>query len=486
MIKRKTAFGQWTLVRRISEGHSSYVWRAVGADGRLAAIKLLKRGYLRIPRLYDRVKNEIDAMNKCADIPGVLPLWDSATPQDPRRDGDAWLVFPLAVPLSRNRDVSVDDAVRICASLAATLTAMHARGFYHRDIKPENIFLWQGMWHLGDFGIALGPESFRHTQEGEKVGPIHYIAPEMLNNAVASGGGPADVYSLAKLLWVLSTGQKYPVPGWQFDHPALTVSGYVHDPRVHTLDTLIEAATHVEPHRRPVMAAVAKTLAAWFEPVREQANELDLTPVKKDIEALVAPIQSEERRRIQAEDRAHRHIEGFFWPFRSVIGDIWKALQGAGIYDITLHDMAGGNDHFCRDTSGQRRRDSERERHWYFEYSPEAVLRHERKRAHMFVGANLVLPRLEGTTTPDIYSTVVGAAGYWLELHVHDGSQWHQSSRPLWGASEEFLLGSPDSEKAQKRFVIGLTANLYPSVQALGKVFRDGQLAEWITEQTDS
>lgn len=260
-ITKEAAFGQWKLTKRIGGGHSSFVWQAVGSDGRVAAIKLLKARYAGVPRRYERFRNEIDAMKACADIPGVLPLWDSETPADPKRDGDAWLVSPLAKPLSQHGEVTVDEAVRICGSLARTLAAMHERGRYHRDIKPENVFFWNGRWHIGDFGIAAGPVASRQTREGEKLGPIHYIAPEMLNDALTSHGGAADVYSLAKLLWKLATGQRFPVPGWQLrDHPALNVSGYVRDARVHTLDALIDAATHIDPGLRPSIRSFTSKL----------------------------------------------------------------------------------------------------------------------------------------------------------------------------------------------------------------------------------
>ena len=75
------------------------------------------------------------------------------------------------------------------------------------------MFLLDEKWILGDFGLATFPDKPALTQEGRKLGPLHYLAPEMLNEPTTALGGPADVYSLGKTLWVAATGQRYPLPG---------------------------------------------------------------------------------------------------------------------------------------------------------------------------------------------------------------------------------------------------------------------------------
>jgi serine/threonine protein kinase len=461
-------FGRWTLIDEIGAGHSSVVWKATDQDGRIGAIKLLKAGYVADQRRYERVRNEILAMEACGDIPGVLPLWDSETPDGPTRTGDAWLVSPLSAPLSTwQGEGTLDEAVGICAALAATLANMHERMYSHRDIKPANILFWADRWHLGDFGIAAGPDLSKHTREGEKLGPTYYIAPEMLNQAVVSDGRPADVYSLAKLLWKLASGQNFPLPGLQLrDHSALNLSAWVKDSRAHMLDALIEGATQPEPGRRPSMEDLGRSLAKWFDPVPESAGPLDLAPLKSAVANLLEPVQSEERRRGELQAQADRAIAGFVWPFRPVLGQVFDALQKAGIYEIHLEDLAGGNNHFCRESSADR--DS------FFEYSIVAELRSDLKRASLRGGVNVGLMNLANSTTPDIYSTALGAVGYVVELHTHDGNSWRSSSTLAWGIKEEVLLNGPDSSAAQKRFIAGLLDNLYPSVQALVKAYAEG------------
>ena len=95
--------------------------------------------------------------------------------------------------------------------------------------------------------------------------------------------------------------------------------------------------------------------------------------------------------------------------------------------------------------------------------------------ASLMGGVNLGLRYVGGSKTPDIYAPVLGAAGYLLELRMFDGRTWKDTSKMLWGTKEEFLLGGPDSASAQARFSAGLVQNLYSSVEALLKTYRDGQ-----------
>ena len=57
--------------------------------------------------------------------------------------------------LNREKQLPVDDAVRLTKEVAAALEFAHKRGIIHRDIKPENILLQDGQALVADFGIAL-------------------------------------------------------------------------------------------------------------------------------------------------------------------------------------------------------------------------------------------------------------------------------------------------------------------------------------------
>ena len=56
--------------------------------------------------------------------------------------------------LRRQRQLPVDDALRIAAEPADALGHAHARGIVHRDVKPGNVPFSGGHASLADFGIA--------------------------------------------------------------------------------------------------------------------------------------------------------------------------------------------------------------------------------------------------------------------------------------------------------------------------------------------
>jgi serine/threonine-protein kinase len=96
-------------------------------------------------------------------------------------------------------------AVAIVGQVAAALDAAHASGLVHRDVKPENVLLTGNDFaYLVDFGIAhLGGESGL-TSAGAAIGSCAYMAPERFTGGQV--GPPADIYSLACLLYECLTG----------------------------------------------------------------------------------------------------------------------------------------------------------------------------------------------------------------------------------------------------------------------------------------
>ncbi|HXI22132.1 MAG TPA: protein kinase, partial [Gemmatimonadales bacterium] len=142
--------------------------------------------------------------------PHILPLFDSGA-----ADGFLFYVMPyiegetLRNRLDRDKQLGIQEAVRITTEVADALDYAHRHGVIHRDIKPENILLHDGRPMVADFGIALAVSAAaggRMTETGLSLGTPHYMSPEQAT-AEKDITAKSDVYSLASVLYEMLTGQ---------------------------------------------------------------------------------------------------------------------------------------------------------------------------------------------------------------------------------------------------------------------------------------
>ncbi len=142
--------------------------------------------------------------------PNLLPLFDSGA-----AGSFLYYVMPfvegetLRHRLERERQLPVEEVVRIVTLLSGALDYAHAHGVIHRDLKPENILLQAGQPVIADFGIALAVAQAggaRVTETGLSLGTPHYMSPEQ-----AAGEreitAHSDQYSLAAVTYELLSGE---------------------------------------------------------------------------------------------------------------------------------------------------------------------------------------------------------------------------------------------------------------------------------------
>ena len=142
--------------------------------------------------------------------PHILGLHDSG-----QVDGTVFYVMPfvegesLRDRLNREKQLPVEDAVRIAREVASALDYAHRHGVIHRDIKPENILLHDGSALVADFGIALAASktgSSRMTETGMSLGTPHYMSPEQAMGE-RELTARSDVYALGCVLYEMLAGE---------------------------------------------------------------------------------------------------------------------------------------------------------------------------------------------------------------------------------------------------------------------------------------
>ena len=143
--------------------------------------------------------------------PHILSLFDSG-----EAGGFVFYVMPyvegesLRDRLMREKQLPVEDAVRIAREVADALEYAHPHGVVHRDIKPENILLHGGHAMVADFGIALAASrsdgGSRMTETGMSLGTPHYMSPEqaMGEREITPR---SDIYALGCVLYEMLTAE---------------------------------------------------------------------------------------------------------------------------------------------------------------------------------------------------------------------------------------------------------------------------------------
>jgi hypothetical protein len=142
--------------------------------------------------------------------PHILPLLDSG-----ETEGLLYYVMPLVKGetlrqrLVRERQLPVDEAVRIARQMCDALSHAHQHGIIHRDIKPENILLQSGHALLADFGVAFAVEragGTRLTQTGMSLGTPSYMSPEQATGDQLIDAR-TDVYAVGVVTYEMLVGE---------------------------------------------------------------------------------------------------------------------------------------------------------------------------------------------------------------------------------------------------------------------------------------
>ncbi len=201
--------GQYRVERELGQGGMATVFLAHDLKhDRDVAIKVLHSD-LSAALGAERFLSEIHTTARLQH-PHILPLLDSGD-----ADGLLYYVMPyvtgetLRTRLEREKQLPIEDAVRIAREVADALGAAHAVGIIHRDIKPENILLLGGHALVADFGIALAVQSAggqRMTGTGLTLGTPQYMSPEQAT-AERVIDARSDIYALGAVTYEMLVGE---------------------------------------------------------------------------------------------------------------------------------------------------------------------------------------------------------------------------------------------------------------------------------------
>ena len=200
---------RYKIERHLGEGGMATVYLAEDLKHkRKVAVKVL-RPDLAAALGPERFLREIEIAANLTH-PHIVPLYDSG-----EADGFLYYVLPyiegesLRERLNREKQLPIEEGLRIACEVAAALSYAHSVGLVHRDIKPENVLLHHGEAVVTDFGIARAVTAAggeRLTETGLALGTPAYMSPEQASGE-ADLDGRSDIYSLGCVLYELLVGE---------------------------------------------------------------------------------------------------------------------------------------------------------------------------------------------------------------------------------------------------------------------------------------
>jgi hypothetical protein len=241
------------LLRLIARGSYGEVWLGRSTLGAYRAVKIVfertfrdKRPFERelagvqrfepVSRLHDGLMDvlQVGRNEEVGYFYCVMELADDVS-SGKAIEPDTYVPHTLAREVARQKRLPVESCLQVGITIASALEFLHQHGLIHRDIKPSNIVFINGTPKLVDIGLVAEMSEARSY-----VGTEGFIPPE------GPGTVQADIYSLGKVLYEISTGKD------RYDYPELPTSldDTAHGTELLGLNQVILRACRTEPRQR--------------------------------------------------------------------------------------------------------------------------------------------------------------------------------------------------------------------------------------------
>ncbi len=321
---------QYELFEKVGEGGMGFIFKARNRyTHALYAVKVLRSEFDHDQRALDRFMFEAKAASSLKH-PRICCVHDFGL----TASGIPYLVMDwidgisLGRKVTRDKQMSVPDALEIFQQTAAALMHSHQNKVVHRDLKPENIMIGfdeksRTAVHLLDFGIAkmLSEDdvgiSGGLTRSGTVIGTPLYMSPEQARGLTIDRR--SDIYSFGCVMYFTLTG----VPPFIGKSVIDIITMHINEPPPE-----MDAALKIPPDLKMiVLKALEKSPTDRYQSIEELA--LDLGKLNRGV--------SIERRMLAGERQLVKKkivivvcfIVGFIAMYAASIG-LQNLLDGSG------------------------------------------------------------------------------------------------------------------------------------------------------------
>lgn len=228
-------FGDLTIVERVQCLDDTEVYKAVGSDGTMVALKVLRRPD--DDALRAALEREVLVLAHFNDVAASGTV---ARGQGGRPDaGEGHRIVPRLVGAGNHHDLpyvqtewvdgssadaiaenlrsyrNIDTLFDVCLAIIDTYAQLHRLGIVHGDVHPGNIIVANSTAiTLVDFGSASISGCDDRSQTPARQGVAQYFEPEFARSVLTGASNPratfhSDQYALAAVLYLLLAGQHH-------------------------------------------------------------------------------------------------------------------------------------------------------------------------------------------------------------------------------------------------------------------------------------
>lgn len=264
MAKQKSWNNYYEIIDELGEGGNAKVYRVkCKEDNKEYALKDLVVGG---KEKRSRFVNEINTIkDNYQEIEGIIPIYKFSV-------DEYWYTMPIAISAAdyiAGNKLDIEEIIKGMVSLSETLEKLHEKDICHRDIKPSNIYYFNNRFAFGDFGLVDFPDNTDDFTKSDKgLGAIFTIAPEMKRDPKNADSKKADVFSLAKTMWMFLTNNEKGFDGvynYLDSSHSLRYFELYKNTHIVEIDELLKDSTDNNPDVRPTIKEFKERLINWID-----------------------------------------------------------------------------------------------------------------------------------------------------------------------------------------------------------------------------
>ena len=197
--------GPYQLLTQLGSGAMGRVFLGTDADGRQAAVKVVRADLAEIPAFRKRFSRELEVAERVRSR-RVAEIYDAQTGGERPWLATEYVPGPtLQDAVEQGGGFGSGRLRALAVAIAEALQVIHAAEVVHRDLKPANVLLGPDGPKVIDFGVARALDASLLTNTGQTLGTPAYMSPEQADGRSVEAA--SDVFALGALLVFAATGR---------------------------------------------------------------------------------------------------------------------------------------------------------------------------------------------------------------------------------------------------------------------------------------